>query len=39
VHEVSTANGIPNGNVLLAVARKFGCDLEQFGQSNGAIDL
>jgi hypothetical protein len=36
---VSTANGIPNGNVLLAIARKFGSDLDRFGQSNGTIDL
>jgi hypothetical protein len=39
VHEVSTANGIPNGNVLLSIAHKFDCDLDRFGQSNSTIDL
>ncbi len=32
-------NGIPNGNVLLSIAHKFGVDLDRFGQSNGTIDL
>ena len=36
---VSASNGIPNGNVLLSLARAFGCDVEKFGQSNGTIEL
>jgi hypothetical protein len=38
-HPVSAAEGIPNGNVLVSIARTFGCELTEFGQSNGAIDL
>ena len=38
-HPVSAADGIPNGNVLLSIAQKFGCELDHFGQSNGTIDL
>ena len=38
-HPVSIAGGIPNGNVLLTIARKFGAEVERFGQSNGTIDL
>jgi len=38
-HTVSASDGIPNGNVLLTIAQKFGCDLPSFGQSNGVIDL
>ena len=36
---VSAADGIPNGNVLLTIAQKFGFELDRFGQSNGTIDL
>jgi hypothetical protein len=38
-YPVSAADGIPNGNVLVAVAQKMGVELKQFGQSNGTIDL
>ena len=38
-YPVSAADGIPNGNVLVSVAQKFGVELTQFGQSNGTIDL
>ena len=38
-HPVGAAEGIPNGNVLLSIARKFGSQLSTFGQSNGTIDL
>jgi Protein of unknown function (DUF1552) len=38
-HPVSATDGIPNGNVLVSIARTFGCELTEFGQSNGAIDL
>ena len=33
------AEGIPNGNVLVSIAQKFGSQMSQFGQSNGTIDL
>ena len=38
-YPVSAADGIPNGNVLVSIAQKFGVELKQFGQSNGTIDL
>ncbi len=38
-HPVSTADGIPNGNVLLSIAQTFGCELDRFGQSTGTIAL
>ena len=36
---VVAGTGIPNGNVLLTLGQRFGLELEQFGQSNGTIDL
>jgi hypothetical protein len=39
MHPVSPADGIPNGNVLLSIAHKFGCEVDAFGQSTGTIDL
>ena len=39
MHPVSPADGIPNGNVLLSIAHKFGCEVDAIGQSNGTIDL
>jgi hypothetical protein len=38
-YPVSAADGVPNGNVLVSIAQKFGVELKQFGQSNGTIDL
>jgi hypothetical protein len=38
-HTVSAENGTPHANVLLTIAQTFGCDVDQFGQSNGTIDL
>jgi len=36
---VSPDKGLPNANVLLTIARSFGCELDSVGQSTGTVDL
>ena len=36
---VSPDKGLPNANVLLTIARSFGCELDHVGQSTGTVDL
>ena len=36
---VSPDKGLPNANVLLTIARSFGCELDSVGQSTGTVEL